>query len=163
MDIEGELMLSGRLVHLIESHWEEIISGVISRIRREPELTHYRATVESDLREKGRILLENLGHWLTSGNGDEITHHYEELGALRLRDGMPLSESVHVLCLVRERVLDFAEEHVYSKTTIELYEQEELDRRLMRFFDLLTIHMVKGYERALRRESPRAGAASYTL
>jgi hypothetical protein len=34
----------------------------------------------------------------------------------------------------------------------------------MRFFDLLTIHMVKGYERALRREFPaRAGAASYTL
>ena len=154
-------MLSGRLVHLIESHWEEIISGVIAQIRREAELAHYRAAIESDLREKGRILLENLGHWLTSGKGDEIAQHWEQLGRLRLKDGMPVSESVHVLCIVRERVLDFAEEHVYSKTTLELYEQEELDRRLMRFFDLLTIHMVKGYERALRHESlARAGAAS---
>src|SRR5262249_26025372 len=99
-------MLSGRLVHLIESHWEEIISGVVSRIRREPELEHFRAVVESDLREKGRILLENLGHWLTSGKGDEIAQHYEQLGKLRLQDGVPLFESVHVLCLVRERVLD---------------------------------------------------------
>ena len=38
-------MLSGKLVHLIESHWEEIISSVIARIRREPQMAHYRARV----------------------------------------------------------------------------------------------------------------------
>jgi hypothetical protein len=34
---------------------------------------------------------------------------------------------------------------------LELYEREELERRLGRFFDLLTIHFVYGYERALRK------------
>jgi hypothetical protein len=144
-------MLSGRLVHLIETHWEDIVASVIYRIRLEPHVEHYRATVEADLREWGRVLLENLGHWLHAGGEDEIAKRYEQIGRRRFEDGIPLHESVHVLCIVRERVLDFVEEHVYSKNTLALYEQEELDRRLGRFFDLLTVHLVKGYETVLRR------------
>jgi len=145
-------MLSGKLVHLIESHWEEITSSVIARIRREPQMEHYRARVESELREWGQVLLQNLGHWLTAGAGEEIGHRYEDLGRQRFEADVPLQESVRCLCFVRERVLDFVEEHVVSKSTLDLYAEEELDRHLGRFFDTLTIHMVKGYEEALRRE-----------
>ena len=144
-------MLSAKLVHLIESNWEEIVSSAINRLRREPMAEHYRAVVEPELREWGRVLLENLGHWLTSGKENEIAAKYEQLGKLRFEAGIPAHESVHVLAAVRERVLDFVEEHIYSKTAIELYQQEEFDRRIGRFFDTLTIHMVKGYETALRR------------
>jgi hypothetical protein len=42
------------------------------------------------------------------------------------------------------------EQHLFDKNTLALYAEEELDRRLGRFFDLLTIHMVRGYEKALR-------------
>jgi hypothetical protein len=153
-------MLSGKLVHLIESHWEEIVSSVITQLRREPMAEHYRAVVEPELREWGRLLLENLGHWLTSGKEDEIAAKYEQLGKLRFEAGIPAHESVHVLFKVRERVLDFVEEHIYSKTTIELYQQEEFDRRVARFFDFLTVHMVKGYETALRRALTTPAAAA---
>jgi hypothetical protein len=153
-------MLSGRLVRLIESHWETIISSVISRLRLEPEAEHYSACVEPELREWGRILLQNLGQWLTAGKEDEIAARYEHLGRLRFEAGIPAHESVHVLCAVRERVLDFVEEQVYSKTSLELYQQEELDRRLGRFFDVLTIRMVKGYEAALRASFTAPAAAA---
>ena len=143
-------MLSGKLVHLIESHWEEILSSVIVRIRREPQMEHYRARVESELREWGQTLLQNLGHWLAGGAVEEIGRRYEDLGKQRFEAEIPLHESVRCLCIVRERVLDFVEEHVFAKSSLELYEEEELDRRLGRFFDGLTIHMVKGYEDALR-------------
>jgi hypothetical protein len=145
-------MLSGKLVHLIESNWEEILSSVIARIRREPQMEHYRARVEPELREWGQVLLQNLGHWLNSGTIDKIGRRYEELGKQRFEADVPLHESVRVLCIVRERVLDFVEEHVFNKNTLQLYEQEELDRRLGRFFDLLTVHLVKGYEHELRTE-----------
>src|SRR3954452_20396411 len=127
-------MLSGKLVHLIESHWEEITSSVIARIRREPQMEHYRARVESELREWGQVLLQNLGHWLTSDTGAEIGHRYEELGRQRFEADVPLHESVRCLCIVRERVLDFVEEHVVNKSSLELYAEEELDRHLGRFF-----------------------------
>lgn len=145
-------MLSGKLVHLIESHWEEILSRVLTRISREPQMAHYRAVVESEMREWGQILLRNLGHWLSAAKEEEIAHQYERLGRQRCEAHIPLHESVRCLAIVREHVLDFVEEHVYSKTSLELYEEEELDRRLGRFFDLLTIHMVKGYEDALRAQ-----------
>ena len=153
-------MLSGRLVHLIESRWEEVVSSVISQIRREPEMAHYRAILECELREWGQDLLQNLGHWLTAGKEDEVAHRYEQIGKQRYEEDIPLHESVHCLCIVRERVLDFVEEHVFNKNSLELYEEEELDRRLGRFFDLLTIHMVKGYERALRTDLKSRHAVS---
>jgi hypothetical protein len=144
-------MLSGRLVHLVESHSQEIIASVIAHVRREPDLAHYRAVLESDLRDWGLFMLQNLGQWLTAGNSEEIAQRYEQLGKQRFEAEIPLYESVHCFCIMRERVLDFVEEHVFTKNSLALYEQEELDRRLGRFFDLLTIHMVKGYENAFRR------------
>jgi hypothetical protein len=48
-------------------------------------------------------------------------------------------------------VLEYVEEHIFSKTILELHAEEEIERRLGRFFDLLTVHLVRGYERALRK------------
>jgi hypothetical protein len=151
-------MLSGKLVHLIEAHWEEALSRIIAQINRDPSMATYRAVIEPELREWGEILLRNLGHWLAPERESEIGHNYERLGRLRFEAGIPLHECVRWLAVAREIILDFVEEHVYSKTSLELYEEEELDRRLGHFFDILTIHMVKGYEEALRgAQSMRAG------
>lgn len=144
-------MVSGRLVHLIESHWQEIVSRVIGQIHREPELIHVSRVAESELHERGQILLENLGHWLSAGNEGELLENYERLGKLRCEQDVPLYESVRCLGIVREKVLDFVDEQIFSKTALTLYAEEELDRRLGRFFGILTVHLVKGYERALRR------------
>lgn len=143
-------MLSGRLVHLIESHWEEILSRVLTQVRRDQHMVHYRAIVQSDLREWGQNLMQNLGYWLTANKEDELARRYERIGRERFEADIPLHETVCCLAIVREVMLDFVEEQVYSKTSLELYQEEELDRRLGRFFDVLTVHMVKGYENALR-------------
>jgi hypothetical protein len=116
-------------------------------------MEQYRARVESELRDWGQVLLQNLGHWLTAREGEqEIISRYEALGRQRFEADVPLHESVRCLCILRERVLDFVEERVVNKSSLELYAEEELDRHLGRFFDTLTIHMVKGYETALRKE-----------
>src|SRR5262249_50922625 len=144
-------MLSGKLVRMIESHWEPIMTRVIEQVRREPQMSHTRALVESELRDWGQTLLQNLGHWLELGSEEDLARKYEYLGRLRCEEDVPLFESVQALCIIREKVLDFVEEHILSKNVLELYAEEELERRLGRFFDLLTIHMVRGYEGALRK------------
>jgi hypothetical protein len=144
-------MLSGKLVHLIETHWDGITRRVLDQIHREPEMSHTRAIVESELRDRAEILLQNLGHWLSAGEDERLATAYEQLGRLRQEEGVPLHEAIRALCIVREKMLDFVEEHIDSKTSLELYAEEELERRLSRFFDLLVIHMAKGYERAMRR------------
>lgn len=145
-------MISGKLVHLIETHGEEILDRVIVQIRQRPEFIHLRTLLDSQLREYGQDVLHNLGHWLSAPNEDDLARRYERLGRTRFEEAVPLHESVRALCLVRQEMLDLVEEQVIYKNTVELYAEEQLDRRLGRFFDLLITHLVRGYERAWRRE-----------
>src|SRR5215831_2217841 len=64
-------MLSTRLLHLIEDHWQTISSSVIQEIRNDPALRRIRALPETELREIGRTILRNLGHWLTAPKRDQ--------------------------------------------------------------------------------------------
>jgi len=144
-------MISARLVHLIESNGDQIIDRVVAQIRREPEMTHTRSLLDHELREWGQDLLHNLGHWLSAGNEHDLVLRYERLGKLCFEQEIPLHEALRGMCLLREKMLDLAEEHLISNSSVELYAKEELDRRLGRFFDLLAIHLVQGFEEAVRR------------
>jgi len=143
-------MLSGKLIHLIEAHQEQIATNVIREIRRHPDMPHFHGLPDAELRERGQQILEQLGHWLSAGNETEIERRYEALGKLRFEEGIPLNESVRALSIIKDKMIDFVHEQGLSKTAVELYAEEELERRVGRFFDALTIHMVRGYETAWR-------------
>lgn len=144
-------MISGDLVHLIESHGDRIISRVVEDVRRDPETAPIRSLIEAELREWGPDLLKNLGHWLSPSGRDELARRYERLGRLLSDERVPLDEALRAWFLIREKALDYLEEQASSKTHMALYEEEELDRRMARFFDSLAIHLVRGYVRDLKR------------
>jgi hypothetical protein len=143
-------MLSGKLIHLIEQNWDEIARRVIEQVRSDSEFAHLRALPEIELREWGQNILHNLDHWLSAGNETELARHYEELGRVRFTEQVPLHEAVRGLCTLREKMTDYVQENFYAKNSLEFCAEEELERRLSRFFDLLLCNMVRGYERALR-------------
>lgn len=144
-------MISGRLVHLIETHASQIVDRVAYQIRHDQDLSHIRTLLDSEMREWNLELLERLTSWLSPVNREDLGRRYERLGRMRFEQDIPLHESVRGLCLMREKTLDFVEEHIASNSSVELYAEEELGRRLGFFFDLLITHVVRGYERALRR------------
>ena len=141
-------MISGKLVHLMETHEEEITDRVAEQIRRDPDMAHTRAILRTGLWQWHRELLESLSHWLSTGNSEALTRRYQHAGRERFEQGVPLHECVRDLCVLRETLLDYVEEHTFNKDSVELYAEEELDRRVGRFFDLLTVHLVRGYESA---------------
>ena len=141
-------MISGKLVHLMEKHEEEITDRVAEQIRRDPDMAHTRAILRTGLWQWHRELLESLSHWLTTGNSEALAGRYQHAGRERFEQGVPLHECVRDLCVLRETPLDYVEEHTFNKDSVELYAEEELDRRVGRFFDLLTVHLVRGYESA---------------
>jgi len=153
-------MISGRLVHLIETNGEQIIDRLVAQIRRDPEMTHTRSLLDHELRQWGLDLLQHLGNWLAAGSEHDLALRYERLGKFCIDEEIPLHETVHGLCLLREKMLDFTEEHLVSNSSVELYAEEELVRRLGRFFDHLIVHLVRGYENGLHR-TMRAGAATH--
>ena len=104
------------------------------------------------MREWGQDLLHHLGHWLSVGNEHDLALRYERLGKLCFEQ-QTLHETVRGLSLLREKMLDFAEEHMVSSSSVEWYAEEELERRLGHSFDLLTIHLARGFEEAIRKSA----------
>jgi len=146
-------MISARLVHLIESNGDHIIDRVAEQIRREPEMTHGKSVLDYELHGLGQDLLHRLGDWLSSGTVHDLAQRYERFGALCYRQGIPLHQAVRGMSLLREKMLDVAQEHMISNSSIELYAEEELERRLGRFFDRLVMHLARGFEEAAREQA----------
>ncbi len=144
-------MLSARLVRLIEHNWDAIVVRVLRAIRHDPEFSLLRRLSEAELREWGRDISENLHHWLIDAREEEVAARYEAQGRLRFEEEVPLYECVRAGCVLKEKILEFVEEQAQDKNFINLYAEEELEHRLGRFFDLTTCHLVRGYEKALRK------------
>lgn len=143
-------MLSARLIHLIETHHKELADRVLRETWRRQDLPHILRLPEAELRERNRLLLEHLGEWLL-GNEEKMKRLQESVGTKRFEQSVPLHESVHALCLIKNTVIEFIEEQGIPRDTIGLYAEEELEHRLGKFFDQLIIHLVRGYEGAWRR------------
>ena len=142
-------MISANLIHLIETNSELIIDRVAAQMRDDPPMPA-RSYVNLELRELAQELLLNLGHWISSSDKQELKNHAESLGALCVERETPLHRVIRAINLLREKLLDFAEEHMLSFSSVELYSEEQLNRRASHFFDTLIVHLVIGYERALR-------------
>lgn len=144
-------MLSARLIHLIEAHQEEISTTVLHDIRRHPDLSHIRNLQDAELRERGRQILAHLGKWLAESREEELAREYEHIGKTRYEESIPLHESVRALYIIKDKMIDFVKDQGIKRDSMELYAEEELERRVDRFFDELVIHLVRGYEGAWRR------------
>ena len=149
-------MLSHQLIAMIENHWEQITTEVIDNIRKDPALAVVSGRPFHELESWGRTLVKNLGHWL-SGAAAEIGAEYESIGRQRFAAGIPLSECVHTLHLLKDKMLEFVRNRGFAATTLEIYAEEELEHRVGKFFDNLTYHLVHGYEAAMKH--PAAFAA----
>ena len=139
-------MLSGKLIRLIEAHAEEIGARIEHDIRDNPECAHLARLPEAELRETRREILKNLGHWLEFANEETLDREYEAIGKARYHASVPLHECLRGLCLIKDRMTDFIHEQAIDRDSVALYAEEELERRVGRFFDLLMIHLARGYE-----------------
>ncbi len=119
---------------------------------RDPEMAHFPKVAEAEWREWGQLVLQNLSRWLAEKNLQELAERCELLGKQRAEEQIPLERPVNCLSLIRQKTLDYIDQQIVDKNTLELYAEEQLLRRLARFFDFMLVHLVRGYERALRAE-----------
>jgi hypothetical protein len=146
-------MFSTRLIHVIECKGDEILDRVADQLRREPLMTQRKFIQDFELQGLCSDVLHHLGDLLSSGNTHDMAHRFERFGALCFYQAIPLQEAMRALSMLREKMLDVAQENMLSNSSIELYAEEELDRRLGRFFDHLAIRLARGFEDAVRHPS----------
>ena len=142
-------MVSARLIHQVEDHWEAISGRFLRLLRATHGLPHISQLPESEITEICRRLLRNLGQYLVSAqHEDELALHYEKLGRERYHNGVPLSQALRTVQLMKDATLDYVRDEMVVQTGVDLYAEEELEHRLGRFFDLLVFHLARGYEEA---------------
>jgi len=146
----GKHMLSAKLIHLIESHWDQITARVLRRIREDPEMTNIGSLSDAELREWGEDLLSHLGRWFAGGAEPELMRRYEQLGRVRFHEGIPLYEALRGLMFTKRLTMDFVHEQGLASTTMDALAEEEMERHVDSFFDTLVCRMARGYEDALR-------------
>lgn len=150
-------MLSARVVHLIEDHAEELSRGLLDDLQSNPRTPAYHRLDREELRSRLYDVFRHLGRWLGDTTEEHVEVVYNELGRKRRAEGIPLGEVVCALILTKYHLRDYIRTCGLMDSAVELYQEQELQRRVGRFFDRAVYHTVRGYEREVK---PRVKAAA---
>jgi len=139
-------MLSFRLVHLIESHAEQLTRGVVHDLQTNPRTPSYHKLSAEELHHRAYAVYRNLGRWLNEKTDEMMEAFYGELGKKRHAEGIPVCEVVYALLLVKYHLRDYIRASGLVDSAVEIYQEQELHRLVGQFFDRAIYYTVKSHE-----------------
>jgi hypothetical protein len=143
------MMLSYRLVRLIESHAGALAEGLEQKVKASVQVTHFRDISAQEMRERVYEIYRHLGEWLLGKNELDIEQRYREIGARRAQQNVPLSEVVQAIVLVKENLWEFLKSEALAESAVEILGELELLQMLEMFFDRAIYYAVVGYEQEI--------------
>ncbi len=144
------MMLAYKLVRLIETHSDALAAGLLTKVQNSEFTRSYRNVESQDLREKVYEIYRHLGEWLLGKSSFDIERRYEEIGARRVHQSVPVSELVWVIILTKENLWEFLQKESIPERPIEAFGELEMLQLLDQFFDRAIYYACVGYERALK-------------
>ena len=139
-------MLSARLIRLIEEHAEQLTSRTLADLASNPRTTTFSRLGAEELHRRVYDVYHNLGRWIGERTEEQLEATYGGLGRARCNEGVPLSEVVYVLILIKEHLREYIRQVGLVDSAVELYLEEELHLSIGHFFDKATYYTVRGYE-----------------
>lgn len=156
------MMLSYRLVRLIESHADTLATGLERKVTSSEYATSFRNIPPHELRERVYEIYRHLGDWLLGKNQENIEQRYREIGSRRASQNVPLPEVIHAIVLTKENLWDFLKNEAILERAAEILGELELLQMLEQFFDRAIYFAAVGYEERmelLRQQEHEAVAA----
>jgi hypothetical protein len=152
-------MLANRLIQLIENHSKSLTQAVLHDIETSEHTRSFRKVPKEELGPRIAATYQNLGKWISNPDEDEIRQEYEDWGRTRFRQGIPFSELLFVLMLIKKHLRQFIKDHGLVDFSgdrvapeefvpMELYAIQELNYRVGDFFDRALYYLVRGHEEA---------------
>jgi hypothetical protein len=151
------MMFSYRLVRLIESHADALAGGLEEKVQASSQVGHFRNIPAHELRERVYEIYRHLGEWLLGKNELDIEHRYQEIGARRASQRVPLSEVVQVIVLTKENLWEFLKSESVMDRSVKIMGELELLQMLEMFFDRAIYYAAVGYEEEVARAPREAG------
>ncbi|MCC7180827.1 MAG: hypothetical protein IT177_20780 [Acidobacteria bacterium] len=155
-------MISARLVELIENHAPRLTEDVVNDLVSNAETTGFRAVPHIELEARIFEICHHLGDWIAVGADQAVQAEFEEWGSRRFGQGIPLSQVVYAVILLKRHLRRYIRDHGLVDSSfprvegdyvlpMHLISLQELDGMVSEFFDKAVHHLARGYESAAGR------------
>jgi hypothetical protein len=145
------MMLAYRLVRLIETHSDKLVGGLLEKVKASELTPNYRNTAAKELSERVGEIYRHLGDWLLGKSEFDIEQRYEEIGARRAQQGVPISELIWCITLTKENLWEFLRTDAGMERPTEVFGELEMLQLLDQFFDRASYYAALGHEKAQSR------------
>ena len=149
-------MHSARLIELVQAHAEHLTRDVLKDYATNPRTRHWNLVPRAELEQRVISTYRNLGNWIGNPRDEAVQAEYEEWGRKRYRNGIPLSEVVFAVILLKHHLQKYIREHGLVEHSrdrhaqeilpVHLYGIQELNYLVGDFFDKALYHLARGYE-----------------
>lgn len=140
------MMLTYKLVRLIETHSDTLAAGLLAKVRNSLRLGEYGSVPPEELQQRVYEIYRHLGEWLLSRREIDLERRYIEIGARRAAQGVPLSQLIWAIILTKENLRDFLKGESAMERPPEGFGRLELLELLEQFFDRAIHYAAIGYE-----------------
>jgi hypothetical protein len=150
-------MLSARLIELIETHAESLTRDALAELTSNARTQAFRSVSRTELEERTFRLFRNLGSWIGDPQDAAVQAEYEEWGRRRYRQGIPLSDMIYALILLKHQLRRYIRDHGLvdvsrdrrapgDQLPVHLHGVAELNYLVGEFFDRALYYLARGYE-----------------
>jgi hypothetical protein len=146
---EAVVMLAYRLVRLIENHSERLAEGMLERLKTCDKCTAFQKVPAQEFRQRVYEVYDHLGEWLLGKKEEDIARRYEEIGARRAAQGVPLSQLLFAILLTRDHLWEYLRHEAGVEKPVEVFGELEMLQLLEQFFDRAVFYAAIGYEKAV--------------
>src|ERR1700693_2915539 len=140
------MILSNRLVRLIETHANILALNLAEKVQASAELRDYRKVLTYELNARVYEIYHQLGNWLLERKEQDIEHRYRAIGSRRAAQGVPLSQLIRAIVLTKQNLWEFLKRESIVDSPIEIFGAKELLQLLDQFFDSAIYYAALGYE-----------------
>jgi hypothetical protein len=149
-------MLAYRLVRLIENHSERLSESLLVRLKSCDKCAAFQKVPADEFRQRVYEIYQHLGEWLLGKKEDDIARRYQQIGERRAAQGVPLSQLIYAIVLVREHLWEYLKREAAVEKPVEVFGELEMLQLLEQFFDKASYYAAIGYENAARTSENRA-------
>jgi hypothetical protein len=156
------MLLAYRLVRLIEAHSDQLARNLLDNVKHSDKTSAYITHVpQEELRARVSEVYKNLGEWLLGKTEADVQHRYEEIGARRAAQGVPLTQLISALVLTKDTLWEYLLREAVVERPVEVFGELELLQLLDQFFDRAVYYAAVGHEHAAAAHAvgARHGAA----
>ena len=160
-------MISAKLVEMIEIHASRLTNDVVEDVLTNERTRAFRTVRREDLERRIFDIFHHLGDWIGNPRADRVRSEFAEWGRQRFGQGIPLTEIVHVVTLLKQHLRRYIRDNGLVDAAFPRVEQDyilpmhlhslqDLNAQVGQFFDEALYELVGGYEGAAKRAAVRA-------